>query len=133
MTQYLQSNVSSNKWQSIGRGIFLFTTSDLTSSASISDAVLSLYYYSKYDGLNITPNIDIYTSAPASNTALANGDFDSLGTTSQTGSPMAYAYFGSGYEDFTFDSTGRGNISNTGISNFGSRNAIYDAANSAPT
>jgi len=106
----------------------------LTSSADISAAVLSLYGRNKTDDLSITPNVDIYTSAPASNTALANGDFDSLGSTSQTGSPITYADFSiSGYNAFTFNSTGRGNISKTGISKFGSRNANYDVANSAPS
>ena len=35
--------------------------------------------------------------------------------------------------DFTFDATGRGNVSKTSNSKFGVRNANYDVANSAPT
>jgi len=133
-TTLIESSATTNQWRSLYRGIFLFKTSALTSSADISAAVLSLYGRVKTDDLSITPNVDIYTSAPASNTALANGDFDSLGSTSQTGSPITYADFSIyKYNAFTFNSTGRGNISKTGISKFGSRNANYDVANSAPS
>lgn len=124
----------SGGWFRVKRGIFLFDTSTLTSGASISAAVLSLYGSGKNDGISITPDVDIYTSNPASNTALEAGDFDSLGAVSQTGSPISYASWNtSGYNDFTLDSTGRGNISKTGISKFGTRNANYDVAESEPS
>ena len=130
---WIAAGASAGQWQVISRGIFLFDTSTLTANASISDAVISLYGQSKQDVEGWTPNIDIYTSAPASNTALVAGDFDSLGTTSQTGSPITYAGFSTaGYNAFTLNATGRGNVSLTGISKFGSRNANYDVANSAP-
>jgi len=113
-------------WQRLRRGIFLFDTSTLTSSATISAAVLSLYGYAKTDGLSITPDIDIYTSNPASNTALVGGDFDSLGSTSQTGTPITYAGWNTAaYNAFTFNTYA--NISKTGVSKFGARNAYYDA------
>jgi hypothetical protein len=116
------------------RYIALFDTSALTAAAAISAAVLSLYGDDKGNALGCSPNIDIYTSAPASNTALVAGDFDCLGTVSQTGSPITYAAWSiTGYNAFTFDATGRGNISKTGISKFGARNANYDVANTAPS
>lgn len=118
----------------LSRGIYLFDTSSLTSVAVISSAVLSLYGSSKSDEMSASPNIDIYTSAPASNTGLVSGDFDSLGSTSQTGSPITYAgYSTAGYNAFTFNSTGIGNVSKTGISKYGSRNANYDVAASGPS
>jgi hypothetical protein len=124
---------STNKPIYLGRSIFLFDTSDLTSGATISAAVMSLYGSAKVDNDTSSPDIDIYTSAPASNTDLVAGDFDSLGTTSQTGSPISYASFSTtGYNDFTFNATGSGNVNKTGISKFGARNANYDVANTAP-
>ena len=121
-------------FESLRRSIYLFNTSALTSGASISAAVMSLYGSAKTDGFGCTPNIDIYTSAPASNTALAAGDYDSLGSTSQTGTPITYSGWSTaGYNDFTFDATGRGNISKTDISKFGARNENRDVANSSPT
>ena len=121
-------------WQFLYRSIFLFDTSSLTSSATISDAVLSLYGYSKSDILNINPNIDIYTSSPASNNNLQASDFTKIGTISQTGSAIPYYNFITyRYNDFTFNATGRGNISKTGISKFGARNANYDVSGSTPS
>ena len=131
---WLWADTSSGNWQACLRAIYLFDTQTLTSSAVISAAVISLYGTGKSDGLAVTPDIDIYTSAPASNTVLAAGDYDSLGSTSQTGSPITYAgWSASAYNDFTFNATGIGNISKTGISKFGTRNANYDVAGSPPT
>ena len=125
---------TSNKWANLLRSIFLFDTSALTSSATISAAVLSLYGTAKSDGASWIPNIDIYTSNPSSNTSLTGTDFSTIGTTSQTGSPISYADFNtSGYNDFTFNATGRGNISKTSISKFAARNASYDVSDSSPT
>jgi hypothetical protein len=127
------SGTGNNSWQYLYRSIFLFDTSGLTSAATISATVLSLYSTAATDGAVILPDIDIYTSTPASNTALANGDYSQLGSTSQTGSPITYVGWNTvGYNDFTFNSTGRGNVSKTSISKFGARNQNYDASNSLP-
>lgn len=125
---------TTNKWLQVRRGIILYDTSSLGSGANISATVLSLYGYDKGDDLSITPNIDIYTSTPASNTGLANADYSQVGSVSQTGSPIAYGSWTlTGYNDFTFNATGRGNISKTDISKFGTRNANYDVSGTPPT
>ena len=117
----------------ISRSIYCFDTSALTAIAEISASVLSVYGTSKSDGLSISLDLDIYTSTPASTTALVNGDFAQIGTTSQTGSAIAYASIvTSAYNDFTFNATGRGNVSKTSISKFGIRNANRDVADSEP-
>lgn len=126
-----------NQFEKLRRAIILFDTSALTANATISAAVLSLWGSSKSDdAVAITPNVDIYTSTPAANNALANADYGQLGSVSQTGSPITYANFVGNetqYNAFTFDATGRGNISKTGISKFGTRNANYDVAAVQPT
>lgn len=128
-----QCYTASNRWREMYRSIFLFDTSGIGAGATINSAVMSLYGFSKSDGSSSTPDIDVYTSTPASNTSLANGDYAQIGTTSQTGSPITYAsWTNSGYNDFTFNGTGRGNISLTGVSKFGCRNASYDVANVLP-
>lgn len=132
----IRASATANQWQLLGRSIFLFNTSALTASATISSATLSLYGEAAqtFDNLSVSPNIDIYTSAPASNTTLALGDFSTLGTTSQTGSPITYAgWNGAGYNAFAFNATGIASISKTGVSKFGAQNANYDASNVAPT
>ena len=132
---YIQCSSTTDQFGSNYRMIFLFDTSALTADATISAAVMSLYGIAKLDGgTAITQDIDIYTSTPASDTALANADYGNTGTTSQTGSPITYAGFATGgYNDFTLDATGRGNISKTSITKFAARNANYDVAASAPT
>jgi hypothetical protein len=131
---YIQSDSVTDKWRNITRSIFSFDTSALTDEAVKSAAVLSLFGSYKNDALGSSPTLNIYTSNPASNTSLVAGDFDSFGSVAQCDTPMAYASFSiSGYNDFAFNSTGRGNISKTGISKFGGRNANYDVAASAPT
>lgn len=132
---YIKASATTNQWYALHRLIFLFDTSSLGAAATISAAVLSLCGTAKVDGLSITPNIDIYPSTPASNTTLANADYAQVGTTSMTGtSPITYAAFNAaGYNDFTFNSTGIGNISKTAISKFGARNANYDVSGTTPT
>ena len=124
-----------NTFSALYRSIYLFDTSGLGAAATISAAVLSFKGTAKSDSATaIAPNVDIYTSTPASNTALVAADFAQIGTVSQTGSPITYAgYSATAYNAFTFDATGRGNVSKTGVSKFGARNANYDVANIAST
>lgn len=125
---------SADLWWYLHRVIFLFDTSSIGNGSTISIATLSVFGINKTDGLAITPNIDIYTSAPASNTVLASADFASFGIISQTGSPITYANFSIvGYNDFTFNATGISNIDKTGISKFGARNANYDVSGIEPS
>ena len=125
---------SADNWQTLRRSILLFDTSGLTSSATISAAVLSIYGLSKQDAAGIIPNVDIYTSTPASNTDLVAADYGQTGATSQTGSPITYDNWSIvGYNDFTLNSIGRGNVSLTGVSKFSVRNANYDVAGVSPT
>lgn len=130
----IRSFSSSGNWFEIVRSIFLFDTSSLNTGDTITAAVLSLYGSSKADPLSITPNADIYTSTPAADTALVAGDFTQIATTSQTGSPITYASLvTSAYNAFTFNATGRGNVSKTANSKFGCRNANYDVSGTVPT
>lgn len=108
---------------------FLFNT---TLAGTITAAVLSVRGYDKWDTNSFIPNVNIYSSSPASNTAIAAGDFDSFGSTAFA-TAITYAGFSTGYNDFTFNSTGIAAINKSGISKFGARNASYDVAASAPT
>ena len=124
-----------NRFDQYIRSIFCFDTSSIGVGEQVTDAVLSLFGVVKSDTWTtpIAPDIDIYTASPASTTTLATGDYSSLGSVSQTTGPISYASWSdSAYNDFTFHATGKGNISLTGISKFGTRNANYDVAASAP-
>lgn len=130
---YIRSTTTTNQWHTVGRGIHLFDTSSLTSSANISTATMSIKGTLKSDGVGISPDINIYSSAPASNTALVAGDYDSLGSTAFSTAIGYSSYSTAAYNDFALNASGLSNISKTGVSKFGTRNANYDAAASAPT
>lgn len=100
------------------RFIACFDTSPLTSGASISSAVLSLYGRSgSSNGLG-SNDIHIVASTPASTASLSASDYNQLGSTSFAN--IAYgSWNGAAYNDFTLNSNGIANISKTGISKFG--------------
>lgn len=126
-------DASAIKWKTMRRSIFLFDTSALTAGATISAATMSLFGKLKQDNYSATPNINIYTSTPATNTALVAGDYAQTGTTAQCDTAVTYAGFStSAYNDFAFNATGLGNISKTAVSKFAAKNANYDVANVAP-
>lgn len=129
----LACSATSNQFSALYRSILLFDTASLTAGAVISSAVLSLYGTFKNDPAGWSPSIDIYGSAPASNTALANADYGTLGTTSYTSAPISYASWASSYNDFTLNATGIAAIAKTGVSKFGACESTYDAGNTAPT
>lgn len=125
-------STTKDKWINMIRSIFLFDTSALTADATISAAVMSLDGSGKNDGSSSTPNTNVYSSAPASNDDLVNGDFDSLGTT-EFATSITYADWDTaGYNDFTFNATGRAAVSKTSISKFGCRNPSYDVGATPP-
>jgi len=68
-------------WRSLIRSIFLFDTSGIGGSSMIDSAVFSVYGTEKGDGLSITPDINVYSSNPTSNTALDADDYSTLGST----------------------------------------------------
>lgn len=130
---YLVSTSTNLQWQMVSRMFFNFDTSSLGSGATISAAVMSMFGSSKSDSLTVTPNIDVYTATPAATNTLAITDFQNVGSVSQTGTPITYAGWSTtAYNDFTFNATGIGNVSKTGISKFCLRNASYDVATVAP-
>lgn len=127
------SDTTTNEWQYIYRFICLFLTSTIGASSTINSGTLSLDSYStNTDGLSILPNINVYSSSPASNTALAAGDYDSLGSTAFS-TAIAWGSWGLAYNNFTLNAAGLSNISKTDVSKFGARNANYDVANIEPT
>lgn len=116
-------------WNNIYRIFTLFDTSSLTTSAIISAAVYSLYLLGQGNALEY--DLRLVTTTPASNTALATGDFGSQGTVAQA-TDLTPPLTLNAYNDWTLNATGLGNISKTGITKFGLRLA-KDADAAAPT
>ena len=118
----------------IYRSAALFDTSSLTSSASISATVLSLWFRQVNNGQ--TTSAGIVQANPASNTALVTADYDVIvGTVDSDTVTASIAYASlnvdTAYNDFTFDATGRGWVSKTGVSKFGIRCATDYAETSS--
>lgn len=120
-----------SKYTYLGRAFFLFDTSSISDTDSVDSGTFSLYITSKNDALG-GGSVRMVTSAPASNTALANGDFTSQGTTAQATDLTISGITTTAYNDWTLNATGLSNITKTGVSKFGTRLA-RDADDSTPT
>lgn len=128
----INSSATANKWRSLYRLIYLFNTAALPDDAIIDGAVLSLFGSSKTDNLGINPSAVVVSSAPASNTVLAAGDFDSLGVVALS-NVIAYADWSiTGYNDFTLNAAGLALISKTGITKLGIKDYYYDLLGNTP-
>jgi hypothetical protein len=126
---YLWSNTTTDKWNQMCRGFFLFDTNILLDVADIISAKFRAYLVGKGDTLNGSPAVHIAASNPASNTAIANGDHVNISRTS-FGS-RAYADIAAGYNDWDLNAAGIANIVDDGISKF-SAQFSWDINNSAP-
>ena len=123
----------SDQWINLRRLIALFDTSSIGATSTISAAVNSYYGSAKGDLQSWAPTYNVYSSAPASNTALANGDYDSLGTTEFATGIAQGSISITGYNDFTLNAAGLAAIAKAGVTKLGVRNATHDVANSAPS
>lgn len=115
----------------IERAFTLFDTSAIPDTDPINSATISLYVTVKINTDNDgTDYINVYTTTPASNTAIVNADYDAIGTTAQATAIDIGSISTSAYTDWTLNATGEGNISLTGITKFGFREG-HDAENVA--
>lgn len=106
------------------RGFFLFDTSSIPDTDSISAATLSIYGLASdtIDAINDASSyINVVSSSPASNTALTTADFDQFGTTVFSTSIDITSWSTTGYNDFALNASGIANITKTGVSKFCSR------------
>lgn len=127
----IDASATTNEYIDFGRLITLFDTSGLDDEATISAGTYSLYYYTKTNEFAETPSFAVVSSNPASNTTIAAGDFDSLGTT-RYATDLGYGDIGAGYNDWTLNSTGLAAIPKDGITKFGLR-VDWDLDDSEPT
>lgn len=115
----------------ISRGFFLFDTSSIADGDTIDSAIFSLQPTAKRNGDNDGDDyINVYTTTPASNTALVLGDFDQIGTTAQATAIDIGSITTGALNDWTLNATGLTNISKTSVTKFGVREG-HDAINSA--
>jgi len=125
-----QADTTSNTFKFLSRGIFLFDTSSIPDTDEISSATLSFYIGSKSTAVPVSVNV--VSSSPASDSALANGDYSNLGSTKFSSAVTVSGITTGAYIDFSLNASGVANIDKTGISKFGLR-LEEDIDGSAPT
>ena len=112
----------------LSRGFVLFDTSSLTSGATISGAVMSLWAVYRTEANAGQAVIHIVASTPANTNNIVADDYDQTGSTSFASSAVTTAQ----YNNFTLNASGITNVSKTGISKFGIR-LDGDLNSSTPT
>lgn len=127
-----QAHTSTNQWSWLAKGVYLFDTSSI-STDDIDSAIQSLYGATKADFQSNEPDLAFVATAPASNTAIAAGDFDSFGTSIYAPVITYSSFTASGYNDATYNATGEAAIAKTGVTKTGSCNKNYDIDQVAPT
>lgn len=105
---YLESSTTTNQFDNLYRGFFIFDTSSIPSDAIITSAKISLYGVNKGNGLG-SPDLHITSSNPASNSNLVNADFDNIGSTS-FGNISYDSFSTTGWNDITLNASGLANI-----------------------
>jgi RHS repeat-associated protein len=114
---YGQTNASAG-YTYLVRGFHLYDTSVLGSGVTINAATSSLYAQCT-GGSDTSETASIYGATPASNTSLVAADYSQTGTTAYSDTaPAGSSISTSAYTDFLLNSTGRSNISLTGITKF---------------
>ncbi|MBI3074742.1 MAG: fibronectin type III domain-containing protein [Parcubacteria group bacterium] len=127
------SGVNTNQWATQVRSIYGFLTSNIPDTDVISSATFSLVGSSVES--NFSQSVVVDRNIPASATALAASDFN-IGNwdavEQATGRITIASWSISGYNDFTLNGTGIGNVNKAGVSWFGIR-LSGDFDNSEPT
>jgi len=125
---------STDKWSQLYRSIFLFDSSGIPDGDQIDAATLRIRMQTGSDSTGISWLINVFSSNPASNTALAAGDFDSLGSTPYaTGVADGDLAASESFQEWTLNAAGRAAISKTGITKLGIQDETYDAGETEPT
>ena len=124
-----------NNYNTLIRLVWLYDTTTIDDTDTIDSAVMSVWGSAALiDELTSAMVLNLVSSAPASNTALANGDYAtaSFGTTKFVTGGFAHASWANGaYNAFTLNADGLTNISKTVVSKFGGR-TDHDIDNVAP-
>jgi hypothetical protein len=123
----LKGGTVSDEFTRIDRGVFLFDTSSIDDDATINSATLSLYGDYKENSLGLSDaeaGLALVSASPAADDTLVNADYQSLGSTRYAPDISYSSFTVSVYNDFSLNAAGLAAISKTGLSRFGTRQAI---------
>ena len=126
-------HATNDKWQSMTRGIILFDSSTISSGDPLHSAIITIEGKAKNNPAG-SQNVNVFSSAPASNTTLTVDDFDNVGETKFCDSDLAYADWDtSGANTFELNAAGLTALNLGGIGKFSFRDTAFDHSNTAPT
>lgn len=134
ITNLLHGYTANNLYINLIRCIYLFDTSAIPDSDTISAATLSIYGSgvddSSWNNADISANI--YQVTPSSTVTIATSDYNLANWSSVAGcdtsiDATAWAAGAPGYFDFELNATGLALLSKTGVSKLGMREATFDA------
>ena len=128
-----QSTSTASKFDRLHRSILCFDCSALPPGAVVDEARLGLYVTNKLNDLawsNTDAGMALVSAAPASNVALAAGDFDSLGSTRFAPDIPYSSITAAAYNYFQLNASGLAAIVD-GVSKFGVRH-VADLDTASP-
>lgn len=119
----IDSGTGVNAYNEIGRMIFLFDTSSITSANSVSAATMSVSGGGASND-NYSQSVNVVESAPASNTAIVNADYGTFpgssgSMTTLSSAVTVTAWNIATYNDFALNGTGISKVSVTGVTKLG--------------
>lgn len=129
----IQADTTSNQYTLMNRGIFVFDSSAITDSDTITDATVSLYSTAVSDVMS--QSVGLTNAATASNTVVDSPDYktNETYTTRYCDTDIDLGSITtSAYNAFALNATGLAAISKTGVTKFGSKMS-GDIDNSEPT
>lgn len=131
---FLEANTTSGHYDLQRRFVMLFDTSSIGGGNTVTSATVSMWgRNANAAGLGST-FIEIVKPGPASNTTLANADYNiaSWDMTAQATHLAWASWTAAQYNDFALNATGLANVAITGITKLGSTSDL-DMNNTTPT
>lgn len=129
---YIRTTTSPGQFSWIIRSEFIIDTSALPDDAIIQSAVFSVYGTAATHDLS-SWTMGVYSANPASDTGGTNTDYAAMGTALYSNTISDVSVVTGGYNDFSFNDTGKAAISRDGLTKLAIRNSNHDAANVEPS
>lgn len=127
---WIQTSTTTDQFNEMWRGIYLFDTSSIPDTDTIDSAIWSLMTVDRARTLLSTTNVRLTTSNPASDTSLVTGDYANVGTAAIATDVAWDSFTNEVYNDITL--TDLTVISKTGVTKLGTRMQA-DADDAQPT
>ena len=124
----IKAGLSSGLWRILTRVGFIFDTSSIPETDTISSATFQIKGEGKSDGIGIAHDICVYSFSPAADDEFVTADYTQFGTTPFSNAITYDDFNVETYNIFTLNAAGLAAISKTGNTRLGVRNSNYDVA-----